>query len=334
LVVLVANDDRAKALAELNRLMAMHRWTVMETLARDTYIESRVRETGGEVWAAYQVAQKRGYWIEIFPDHFGSGNAGMPPPRAPRLTEAFVDRILSRAGGRRLSAEERNHELTRNADYLLDGYIIELKDIQEEGMEKPEHQVKLANLFRPYFPGELEILIDPAVLSPRDLQTYAEIVGAPLRSAIKSAANQVRATKAHLKDPSLHGGIIVLNSGYYSISPELFEQMVVAYAKSLTGQIEAVVCITNGFATDGFNAWMVSRFHPPEEGLPVEQKLGEAYGIEEETLMNDWARAGFDGGGDLAPIPSPLVFQKDGVVYRYFPDSLPPPWTPEAMSGG
>jgi hypothetical protein len=332
LVVLVAQESGIDALVRFRELLTQHRWLLIETSRRDILIEERVREAGGAFWDAYQTAQRRGYWIEIFPDHFASGKKGIPPIRPPRIGEAFVDQMVQLAGGRRLSKEERNDDKTRNADYRIDDFVIELKDIQEEGMEKPERQAKIATLFRPYFPDEPEILIDPSLLSDEDLQQYAAIVGGPIKNAIKSAAEQIKATKQHLKAPQLRGGIIVVNSGYYSLPPEIFEQLVVEYAQSETRQIESVVCITGGFATDGFNSWINTSFYPPTGGLPVETRMGDAFGSALDGLMNNWSRSGFREAGEPAPIPVAVVFEKDGVTYRYFPHGLPAPWSPDAMA--
>jgi hypothetical protein len=249
------------------------------------------------------------------------------------VDETFVDRVVRRAGGRRLTDAERNFEKTRNADYRLGNYLIELKDMQEEGMEKPERQQKLAELFLRYFPDEPEILIDPAVLTSEDARLYARVLGGPVRERIKDAANQVRATKAHLGDPTLQGGVIVLNSGYYSIAPEDFEEMVESSARNDTSQLSLAVCITAGYATDGFNSWMNFKFAPVEGGNEVEQRLAEAFGDVVGEFMNEWSHSGFAASAAPAPIPSVIVFTHAGRTFRYFPPNLAPRWTPRSMKG-
>ena len=331
LVVFIAEADEATSLRRLSELLHQHRWMLIQTEQCATLIEDRVKQSDGAVWKAYQTAQQRGYWIEIFPDHFASGKDGIPPVQAPRLSEAFVDRLVTAAGGRRLTDQERNHDKTRNADYRLDDYIIELKDIQEEGMEKPERQAKLAALFRPYFPNETEILIDPSVLSSEDVQTFATVMGGPVKNAIKSAAEQIKATKAHLGLLNLRGGLIVLNSGYYSLPSEVFEQLVIHYARKETNQIEAVVCIMGSISTDGFNTWVNTSFYPPQGGLPVEERLGKCFSSTVDELMTDWSRNGFLPTDKSAPIPVPVAFEQDGVTYRYFPPGISPRWTPDSM---
>jgi hypothetical protein len=333
IVLFIADESRERALKRSFEILAAERWAIIETLQRGTLIDEVVREEGGEVLKAYLSAQDEGHWIRVFPDHFASGKRGISPTRPPRLGESFVDTVVEKAGGRRLSPMERNQNQTRNADYRIDDYIYELKDIQEEGMEKPERQAKLADLFRPYFPDDPEILLDASVLSPDDLFLYAKIVGGPVQKAVRSAADQIKATKRHLAEPSLKGGIIVLNSGYYSLPLETFSHLLQHYARNDTSQIESVVCFTVNFSTNGFSHWLNSRFFPPEGGLPVERRLGDGFGAAVGEFMTNWSRNGFQSEGELAPVAAPISFEHEGILYRYFPQCLPPRWTPESMKG-
>jgi len=329
-VLLVADYNRANALNRSYEILARERWTLIETQRRSTLIDEEVRKEGGDVLNAYVTAQVEGHWIKAFPDHFAAGKKGIAPMRPPRVGEAFVDQVVEKAGGRRLSPAETNYQATRNSDYLIDDFIYELKDLQEEGLEKPERQAKLAELFRPYHPGELEIQIDPSILAPDDLFRYAKIVGGPLHKAVRSAADQIKATKLHFKNPELKGGILVLNSGYYSLPHETFVQLLLHYVRNDTSQIESAVCMTVGFATNGFNHWLNTHFHPARRASPTEDRLGKSFGGMVGTFMTEWSRAGFQTGEEPAPLPVPIAFEHEGVHYHYTPECIPPPWTPEA----
>ena len=123
----------------------------------------------------------------------------------------------------------------------------------------------------------------------------------------------------------------MLNSGYYSMPPETFSQLLLHYAQNDTSQIESVVCLTVNFTTNGFSHWLNSRFFPSEGGLPVERRLGKGFGAAVGEFMTNWSRKGFQSEGELAPVAVPIAFKHEGVFYRYFPESLPPRWTPESM---
>ena len=79
--------------------------------------------------------------------------------------------MVIRAGGRRLTNEERANDEEENADYVLDEYVLEAKDIQEE-------------ISWPYFEEAAVIPIDPEVLSRADEIRYIEILARPIEKRI------------------------------------------------------------------------------------------------------------------------------------------------------
>lgn len=328
LTFLVAHASAEGASGALSRLLTQHRWILVETLGRGIVDADQARKAGGDAQATYELALARGYWMRVEPDHFGAGKDGIVPSCPPRLDESFVDKVVARAGGRRLTDEERNHDKTRNADYRLDDYLIELKDLQEEGMEKPERQRKLAELFLRYFPNEPEIVIDPRVLSKEDLRSYSDILGSPVRERVKDAARQIKATRLHLGNPTLKGGVIVLNSGFYSLPTPALESLVQRSAGEITNQLGLAVCMTARFTTDGMEHTADYRFFPPESDNVAEARLGEEFGRAVGELMTEWGRAGFPDSERSAPIASILSFAHAGRTFRYFPPGLAPPWRP------
>jgi hypothetical protein len=330
-VLIIAASSKREALESRVKVLTDQRWDVLQTREKSTLIEKRIREAAGAVMNAYDVALRRGSWGEVFPDHFASGKKGANI-RAPRMDEQFIDRVIHDAGGRRLTSEEKANEQIRNADYLLLNHVIELKDIQEEGLEKPERQAKLARLFLEYSDRD-EILIDASILSDDHLLRYADIIGEPLKSQIKSAGQQIKSTKSHLSDEALKGGVILLNSGYFTLPAEVFHDQACRYAQKDSSHIDFVVTLTAGFATDGFNSWFNFQFLPSPVSSPIEEVLGEAVISNERRFMTEWARKGFEPPNIAAPVPAPVTFVYDGKRFTYYPAGLPPPWTPESMTG-
>lgn len=327
-VLLISAPSREQASQRRLEVLQQQRWEILQTREKSTLVEERVREAGGPIWLAYQTCAQRGYWVQVFPDHFAAGKDGIIM-RAPRLGEPFVDRLVIAAGGRRLTAEERGHEKTRNVDYRLLGYLVEHKDIQEEGLEKPERQSKLAELFAPYFPNEEEVLIDPSILSGDDIYRYADIVGEPLKSQIKSASDQIRSSQTHLGDPTLKGGLILLNSGYFTLPDEVFYEQACRYARKDSSRIAFVVSITCGLATDGFNQWLNFTFLPSSRSTDAEKLLFDAFNSNLDQVMTAWGRSGFQPPDSAAPVPAPVTFVRNNQRFTFYPQGLPPPWTPE-----
>ena len=70
------------------------------------------------------------------------------------------------------------------------------------------------------------------------------------RRTVKKTESKVRPTKSRRPSCTLVrlnlGGIIVLNSGYYSLEANVFEQLAVGYAQTETREIELVVYSGSG----------------------------------------------------------------------------------------
>ena len=81
------------------------------------------------------------------PAAVASGETSMDHVEIGKLEESDFDGILAKAGGQRLSADEsRDRQL--NADYVLGEAVVELKLVEEEGLEKEERRRKVAAVFR------------------------------------------------------------------------------------------------------------------------------------------------------------------------------------------
>ena len=104
-----------------------------------------------------------------------------------KLNEEDFDGIVQRSGGKRLSNDE-SREKNPNADYLLGDAIIELKFVEEEGLEKQERQQKIATLFNKYCPNKPVMVIDPKLLGKVGRKEYYEIMSTPIKKRIRKAA--------------------------------------------------------------------------------------------------------------------------------------------------
>ena len=86
-----------------------------------------------------------------------------------RLTENNFDKIIEAAGGNRFIIDN-NPEKQPNADYLLEDAIVELKFVEEEGLEKQERQQKIAALFSKCFPQKPVVVLDPKLLGETEIE--------------------------------------------------------------------------------------------------------------------------------------------------------------------
>ncbi len=323
LVVLVAENDRTAALQKGEAELHRRKWVKLHYESKSTLIRDRVKSGGGEFWDAYKSAQRDGIYFRVFPDNFSPGKNGIPPMSAPRITEKFMDCVVEDAGGRRISVGQN-----RTTDYLLDDWLLELKDLQEEGLDQGNRQQRLASLFSPYFPQQTQIELDPTVLSDEDQSIYIDIMGSPIKSQIKSASKQIKSTRNHLAKDELKGGLIYLNTGYGSLPPDVFEKAVERYANKDSKQFEAVMCISTWSYTNGFESEAHYQFYPPQSKHPIVERIFVAFNKRFENAMTDIIR-GKISVADLSDPVRPSGFVSGGIEFFWEPPKIPRSWLNE-----
>jgi hypothetical protein len=321
LAFVVADNGFSAEQRFLASLTKLH-WKLLEWKIRDELIDERVREVGGEVLEAYNVAVRRGQWYKIESEHFMADVMARNPMSPPRPDESFLDKIVFAAGGRRLTDEERDNNEAENADYILDEFVIEAKDIQEERLSKQECHDKIAEIFWPYFEEDAVIPIKPSVLSEADRRRYVEILARPIDRRIEKACSQVKSTVGRMRTVGWRGGIILLNSGYCSLTHDLFEQ-IAANTASSSRLIELVVCITARAQTNDFDCYMDWQFSPKQPRTATTKKLFEAYDRVLHQVMTDWGHAGFLPNPNHQPLAEPVSFEYGGKTFVWDPGMAP-----------
>lgn len=320
LAVFVRASSRLDAIRAARKVLEDARWAVIKIELCDLLVEARVEAQGGPVLDAYRRAQRDGHALTVFPKHFGAGTDVGVPMRPPRVTEGFMDQVVVDAGGERLETDGS----TRLADYRIDDWIFELKDLQQEGLEKEERQRKLADLFARFASDDSPIRIEPSVLNEDEYRQYLDIISRPIQGQVKSASKQIRATKQRLGD-DLHGGLIYVNTGYGSFPPDEFGPLVERYVAKDTSQIEAVLTVTTWNVTNGFDSEIFYRMHPDDPQQEVVRRLQDAFAGRFEEAMTKLIRGQLDGATLVDPL-QPHAFVVDGLDFAWVPPELPPTW--------
>ncbi len=316
IVIYVGEDDKAKSLNIAKEKLVEEKWVPIKFVSKSTLIEERVKAEGGPAWEAYQRAKEGEiFFIHFLEEDFAySSRSGISPFLPPRITEDFIDEVILKAGGHRLTAEEANPDETRNPDYKIDNYLIELKDLQNEGLNVEFRREKLANLLREY--GGLE------KLNNIGYGKLLDILGGPIKSKVRSAAHQIRDAREYIGDKSLKGGLLYINTGYYTLPHEIFCEIVEKMAKQYQSEIELVMCISNMVDTNGFESMINFAFYPGKGENPVESKVHSAFLSRVGRLMNDWAKEGFKNSSNPASIRKPHVFESEDEYYGFEPKPL------------
>jgi hypothetical protein len=321
LVAFIVADNGPSAEKKFQAKLTRLHWKILEWKRRDRLIDERVRKVGGQVLQAYEVALKRGEWYRVDSEHFMADTMASNPMSPPRPDESFIDKMVFRAGGRRLTLDERGNDEAENADYLIDELVVEAKDLQEERLGKEASHEKIAEVFWPYFEEAAVIPLDPSILSDVDYQRYINILARPIDSAVKKASRQVRATTARTGIAGGDGGIILLNSGYTSLPHKLFEQIA---AKAIEGRpFKLLICLTAKTQTNGFDSYMTWEFSPKNSSGEIEKKLFNAFDHVVSETMTEWGRGGFMPSPKPQPLAEPVSFEYGGKIFSWDPGKAP-----------
>jgi len=238
----------------------------------------------------------------------------------PRITESFFDKVIERAGGRRLSEIEKKDGV-QNADYLMPGAVLELKIIEEEGLEKQTRQDKILKLLSEKYilPDVVDIDIKrvPDEIKPE----YKKILGGPIKTAVKKASKQIKATRSHLNRVFDLGILLAVNNGYGSLPHDEFENLVLTYARRDTSQIDFILCSTVDHHQGDFDTYVfiVSHCYPINSGLEfpksdeIIQIINEFFGEAMTYMMQNQMDPAL--WNDTLPPVTDIMFNGDGVQF-------------------
>lgn len=241
--------------------------------------------------------------------------SGLPSFRIRRLSEAEIETVIIRAGGRRAHPDADRRSL-RGADFVLGSSVIELKILEDEGLDKPERQQKLAKLFRERFPSRPTTVLDPSLLDTQGQRAYDRIVGGPVKTAVSSARQQLQQSRSEHNARSTV--LWVINNGYSSLSHSALMELVARRARNDSSNIDAVVVSGAYFYSDSFDSiflWPIdcTPIHLDRPFQDFETLRGAWNGLASErmtALLHEPAAVDHTKG----PVVD-LSFQLEGVTY-------------------
>jgi len=185
-------------------------------------------------------------------------------------------------------------------------------------LEVKTRQKKLAQLFGNKRKGDF-VSLDPSDLSEIEYRKYLDIIGGPIKTQVRSASDQIKKSKVHLSEQELQGGVIFLNTGYYSLPHPIFADAVERFSQKDSKQISLVVCMSNMVLTNGFDATTYFHFYPEHSDNETVDKLYHAFMNEVGNLMTSWGRSGFGKSEVPASTLKPILFDEEGKTYGVVP---------------
>jgi hypothetical protein len=231
------------------------------------------------------------------------------------LTENDIRTVVESCGG--VVAHPDAHLRTqRGGDFIIEGAVIELKILDEDGLLKSERQVKLAKLFRDEGFTAPVVVLDRKNLSEEGKRAYDRIIEGPIKNAVASARQQLKQTRTERPETTL-SVLWVLNNGYTALNHEELTALVAHRTRNDTSNIDGVIAGGCYFHSDGFDSfflWPLEYVPLRLEGFPGFDPLHAAWHSLAESFMSRVVT------GDLGrdPFKGPVVdtqFEIDQITY-------------------
>lgn len=248
----------------------------------------------------------------------------------PRITEPFVDFVADKMGWNRYEAVTELIQGRRNADYLSNDLVIELKIFEEEGLAKDIRQGKVAELYNECFDSKEIIDISFEDAPEKIGKRLKSIISKPIQGAIKTASKQIKETKEDL-NMDADGVLIAVNNGYTYLNADNFEKIVLERCRNDSSNIEYAVCVTIEYHQGGFDAFVLCHVKCYSVNNDIPWKYEETFrdvfqdrfGYMMSIMMADQMNPEF-WENKLTPVSS-ISFEREGVTYireaLHVPDS-------------
>ncbi len=171
------------------------------------------------------------------------------------LTEGDLDSIIEDAGGTRAFTSQGARD-PRNADYVLDGTVLELKLIEEDGLAKRTRQAKVAELFGEGQPDREVVVLDRELLGIAGNKRYDRILEGPVKNAISKANKQLKQTR--LDRPETHSSVLLLiNNGYTALDHPSLLDIAERRVRNDTHHIDGIVVAGCYYYSDSFDSYFL-----------------------------------------------------------------------------
>jgi hypothetical protein len=241
--------------------------------------------------------------------------SGLPSFRIRQLSEAEIEKVVIRTGGKRAHPDADRRSL-RGADFVLGSSVIELKILEDEGLDKPERQQKLARLFHEQYPARPTVVLERGLLDAQAQRSYDRIVGGPVKTAVSSARQQLRQSRSEHNATSTV--LWVINNGYSSLSHSALMELVARRARNDSSDIDAIIVSGAYFYSDTFDSfflWPIDctpiNLDKPFQDFQALRDAWNAFAMERMTALLREPSAVDDTKGPVVDIS----FQLDGVTY-------------------
>lgn len=246
----------------------------------------------------------------------------------PRLTEEFLDECVRLTGGKRFTELVTPGLGMENPDYVLEQVLAEAKIFEEEGLEKASRQSRIAALLAA---SDL-VLIEGDFYEQSSTAMRHELDDLflePIQRAVKKANKQVLAGKNLHQFSDFQTALIAVNSGYSSLSSEMFEALVMRACQREKVAFDFIVCISLHYHQGSYDAYVFLKTETFTKtasewpgALALTSAAKECFGDAMTKMMRNQLKP---NARDHLPPVQDIRFENDGVKYvreaPFVPDS-------------
>lgn len=149
----------------------------------------------------------------------------------------------------------------KEADYIIGNTLIELKIIEDDGLDKTIRQKKLYDFYKDIIPDEKEIIVDLNKFQGKQKSQLRNIIEGPIQEAIKKANKQLKNSREIHKDTDI-SVLFIVNNNYMSITHEQFKEVLLNRVKNDTSSIDFVIFASIYYYLDGTHGQFELKFEP------------------------------------------------------------------------
>ena len=296
------------SISDVYKICVSRDYFICSEIKIDLLIRDKCEEQGGEFWEAYCGAEQKGFSFTDFSDN---GNISMDFYRFPRIGEADFEHVVNCLGGNKIPETQK-----RTPDFEINNILLELKDLQEESLENKQRQESISKLFEDE--EDYAINVDPSLDLGELTKSYHRLIKNTIKNHFKSASGQIKQHKK-IKDYK-SAGIILFNTGLYSLPHELFKKMATDILNNETKTIKFSLIFSQRMQTNGWGMYAVF------ESEWIGKQPVELNGLKSELdkLVNQRMTEMMHKNDSLNIIESqkPISFEIDNKVFYWNPGQI------------
>lgn len=171
------------------------------------------------------------------------------------LAEGDILEAIEAMGGTLAHADAHRRD-KRGADFLLGKAVIELKTLDEDGLQKESRQRKIATIFEDEGNTAPVVVLDTNNLSESGQVRYDRALEGPIKGAITSARKQLQQTRSERPDAKL-SILWLINNGYTALNHDELAALAARRARNDTSSIDGIIVSGCYYHSDGFDSYFL-----------------------------------------------------------------------------